>query len=145
ESLRLRAEIEEYEDGMERIDSVDEGHGQPETLSGAAGRRDGGAREEREAKKSASPRGYALGDGTPGAAQASAARGHEHAYGDGGCLHADHSAGQPLRKAPPPGGGVSLRGGGARLRPAPGLRRGDYRYIPLGAAGGGQALRVGGG
>ena len=35
--------------------------------------------------------------------------------------------------------------GGPRLRPAPGLRRRDHRHLSLEAAGGGQALRVGGG
>src|SRR5207237_4570388 len=58
---------------------------------------------------------------------------------------ADHSAGQPLGQAPPPRRGVPVRAGRPRLRPAPGLRRGDHRYLSLEAAGRGEALRVGGG
>jgi hypothetical protein len=71
--------------------------------------------------------------------------GHEHAHGDGGRLHADHCAGQPLGEAPAACGGVPVRAGGAGLRSAPGLRRGDHRHVSLEAAGRGEALRVGGG
>src|SRR5262245_66557404 len=68
-----------------------------------------------------------------------------HAHGDGRRLHAGDPAGVTVGQAPAPGGRVSLRGRGSRLRSAPGLRRGDHRHLSLAAAGGDQALRVGGG
>src|SRR6266568_2205172 len=88
---------------------------------------------------------HALGDVPAGAAQAPLERADEHAHGDGGRLHADYSAGEPLGQAPASGRGVPVRSGRPRLRPASGLRRGDHRHLPLEASSRGEALGVGGG
>src|SRR5437899_838203 len=85
-----------------------------------------------------------MGDVAPGPAQAPDQRADEHADGNGRRLHADHSSGRPLGASPAPRGGVPVRAGGPRLRPASGLRRRDHRHLSLDAASRGEALRVGG-
>src|SRR3989442_1261322 len=52
---------------------------------------------------------------------------------------------EAIGEAPAPRRGVPVRRGRPRLRPAPGLRRGDHRHLPLEATGGSEALRVGSG
>src|SRR5258706_11027375 len=123
---------------------MEEGDGEPSFVSRIAGRRGERAGAQRQAREGGAPGEHAMGDGQAGAAQAPDQRSHEHAHGDGGRVHADHSAGQQIRQAPAPGRRMPVCAGRAGLRPAPGLRRRDHRHLPLEGAGRGQALRVGG-
>ena len=67
----------------------------------------------------------------------------EHPHGNGRRLYAGAAARQPVRQASASRRGMPLCGRGFRLRPAPGLRRRDHRYLRMEAAGRDQALRMG--
>ncbi len=110
-----------------------DGDREPAALPGPARRRRDRARAQRAAQEDRAPARDAVGDVAPGAAEAPDQRGDEHPDGDGRRLHADHPARLALGQAPAPGRGMPLRAGGARLRPAPGLRRRDHRRATSGS------------
>src|SRR2546425_593779 len=107
--------------GLGRIEGVAEGYGEPVAVRGDVGGSGGGAGAQRQAEEGGASGGDAVGGVAAGFAQASDQRGDEHADGDGGRVHADHSAGEPVGEAPASGGGVPVCAGGAWVRPAPGL------------------------